>query len=527
MSKTKKKEKTILQKTKIQIIFILTAIILLIVITDIYITYFQGDNQQKSIDDNNDLQIIDDTISPIGLKQAVSLEIKRVHKKGLEQTIRKIGNDWKQPPTYFIEVILDGARWTSKILRNWDSDILGWEPFKFVEDEQEECLVTIKIIEQRKNLFQTYNVEMENIRLNYNFKSGRWVGDDYFIDNDGYGHYDGIDFEIWFEVHQLDGDNDGIPYWTEVNILKTDPDFDDSKLDPDCDGIPTSWEWKWKYNPFIFNNHTTLDTENDGLSNIEEYTLRKWLSNPYHKDIYLEVDFMEKGPGLFANEHIFWEESQSMLIDKFTEHNITIHIDDGWPGGPTNGGGEYLKYFGEYIGPFDGLGGQFYKYHFCDERKGLFRYVFITHKGGWNYAQDYKLWCDVICIPSNPSYYFKVFFPPAITPKLQRLAMSVAVMHELGHSLNLNPHYHNGIDNSSQAGRNNLPLLQKIKAKREANEYWDSYESVMNYNKFSLYVLDYSDGTHGIRDNNDWKQIDLTYFQRKSDEDFGIDWKNN
>ena len=158
-----------------------------------------------------------------------------------------------------------------------------------------------------------------------------------------------------------------------------------------------------------------------------------------------------------------------------------------------------------------------------DDRKGAFRYIFVHHSGGWCFAQDYKLWSDVISIPSNSKFFAKVFFPPAITPRLKRIAMAVSVMHELGHSLNLNPHYHEGIDNASQVGRNNLPPLEKLKARKEAIAYWDSYKSCMNYNKFSKYLFDYSDGSHGEHDADDWDQIDLTYFQRTSEETYGIE----
>ena len=59
-------------------------------------------------------------------------------------------------------------------------------------------------------------------------------------------------------------------------------------------------------------------------------------------------------------------------------------------------------------------------------------------------------------------------------------------------------------------------------ARREAIEYWDTYESVMNYNKFGSYLLDYSDGSHGKHDANDWQQIDLTFFQNPIDEKYGV-----
>jgi len=61
--------------------------------------------------------------------------------------------------------------------------------------------------------------------------------------------------------------------------------------------------------------------------------------------------------------------------------------------------------------------------------------------------------------------------------------------------------------------------LQKLKAQKEATEYWNNYESCMNYAKFGKYVLGYSDGTHGEHDANDWAHIDLTYFQRPSSDE--------
>ena len=231
---------------------------------------------------------------------------------------------------------------------------------------------------------------------------------------------------------------------------------------------------------------------------------------------------MEKGNTLFSKEHIFPKKSKWMIMDKFNEHYITVHIDDGWESGLTNGGGEYLEYYEEYISPFDGIASGFYKYHFSDERKGSFRYTFITHDAGWNFPQDNKLWPDVISIPSNPSYFKDVYFPPAITTRLRTLALSVALMHEVGHTLNLNPSYNAGIDNATQVGRNDLAFFAKLQGQTDARKYWDSYQSVMNYAKFGGYVLDYSDGTHGVRDTNDWEQIDVSYFQKSFDEDYDL-----
>ncbi len=466
--------------------------------------------------------VINDTISPPDINQGIALEIKRIHRRNIEQLIRKPDLSWAKKPNYFCRVLFDDATWESIEITSWDTGYIGWEATRYIADEQQNCDVTFQIVETKKGLLKNQETVVESFDVNYDFKTGRWTGDDYFNDSTGYGHFLGDHYEIWFALHQTEADGDDIPYWTEVNILRTDPEIDDSKLDPDGDGIPTSWEWKWGYDPFIWNDHASLDPDNDGLSNLEEYQLEKWTADPFYKDIFLEVDSMEKPPGLFELDHEFWEESQWMLVDTFSPNAITVHIDDGWPSASAIGGGEKLPFLDRYISPLSGVLSEYYKYHFADDRKGSFRYVVIVHSGGWNFAQTHTMYPDVLCIPCSRDFYKSVFFPPAVTPRMKRLAMAIAVTHELGHSLGLNPSYHQGIDNYSQVGRNNLPYFQKLQKKYEARQYWDTYESVMNYAKFGNYVLDYSDGTHGKRDADDWAQIDLTFFQQPIDEKYGI-----
>lgn len=502
------------------LIFIFTLIF--IACAFIFVFLSNPEIEEPSEEFSSEEIIIDDTISPENINQAVSIEIQRVHKRNIEEKIRTPGFSWKKKPVYYVKALFEEVSWKSMDITEWDTGVIGWQVNRFVDDETEKVDITFQIIEKQSGLFGENEVVVEEIDLTYDFRNGRWTGDDSFNDSDGYGHYVGSDYEIWFGIYQTEQDGDNIPYWTEINILGTDPKIDDSTLDPDEDGIPTSWEWRWGYDPFSFNTHSQLDPDHDGIENIEEYALSKWLANPFHKEIYLEVDFMEKGPGLFAIEHVFWKESQWMLMDVFTPHNITVHIDDGWPMESSINGGEYLPYIEERISPLSGVLSSFYKYHFADSRKGVFRYVVIHHSGGWNFPQTNELHSDVISIPSNYNFYTKVYFPPALTPRLKRLAMTVAVLHELGHSLNLNPDYHLGIDNASQVGRNNLPYIQKLKARLDAIEYWDTYESVMNYNKFGHYLLDYSDGSHGIRDADDWEQVDLTFFQHPINEKYGV-----
>ncbi len=487
-------------------------IVTLLVITGLYygFVYF-GETEESATEEPIEEVTIDDRISPL-TTQAVSLEVNRIRKKGIEEQMRKIGTSWKNAPSYYFEAVLDDGLWTSHEITKWDTDYVGWQAFRNVDEELEECKIELTIYENQKKIIGSESVEKDSFSLIYDFRTGRWTGDDSVNDSDGMGYYNGDDFEIWFDVHQSDYDGDGIPFWTEVNKLNTNPEVDDRYKDPDNDSIPTAWEWKWNYDHLTYNNHTELDPDMDGIPNNKEYKLRKYLANPYRQDIFVEVDFMEKAPGLFGNTHVFWEESQQMVMDKFSDRDITLHIDDGSMGG----GGEYLEYHEEYIDQEGGIGSEYYKYHFDDDRKGVFRYGVIVHSAGWAHPQDYKLAYDVVSVPCNAKFYRTVFFPPAVTPRLQRLAMGIGFMHELGHTLGLRGETNPGIDNGSQIGRGleNEPLLNRIQLRQDAIETWENYESCMNYNKFGSYVLGYSDGTHGKNDVDDWSMIDLTYFTR-------------
>jgi hypothetical protein len=520
-------------RNKIAAALAVIIIIILIGASYFYMFYEAPTETEEDEAEDEDGLIVDDRISPL-VEQAVGLEITRIRKKGLEPIIRRIGNSWKDKPNYYFKATMDTGLWTGHKIHEWDTEYVGWEAYRFVDEEQEKCKVKIEMWETRPAGLlgmKTQEVFIEGIEMTYNFKTGRWYGDDNFGDKDGYGHYDGNTYEIWFNIRNSDYDNDAIPYWTEVNILGTDPKIDDRIQDPDEDGIPTAWEWKWGWDPdletwiwdpFIADNHSEIDPEVDGLSNLVEYEYRKYTLDPYYQEILIECDFMDPEPGLFGHEHIFWEESQTLLMDEFNERDISVHIDDGAMGE----GGEFLEYYPDYIDQASGLGSEYYKYHFADDRKGVFHYMFVCHKAGWNHPQDSGQRYDTLSVPSNNDFYKKVFRPKARTPRLQRIAMTVGAMHELGHSLGLMPErVTEGIDNATQVGRNNLPLLQKLRAQRDAIEYWDNYESCMNYAKFSELVLGYSDGNNGERDADDWSYVDLTYFQRPSlDSLEGIEW---
>ena len=184
-------------------------IVILLIISGYYFLFF--DESEPILEEEENEKIVDDSISPPYVNQAVFLEIKRIHKKGIENLMRKIGFSWKKQPNFFLKASIDNVEWKSHTTKGWDTGFVGWEVPRFVEDEQEKSFIKITMYEPRKKLFKIWNEAIEGFDITYDFKTGRWYGDDYFNDTDGYGHFNGKNYEIWFEVHQLDADMDGIP----------------------------------------------------------------------------------------------------------------------------------------------------------------------------------------------------------------------------------------------------------------------------------------------------------------------------
>jgi hypothetical protein len=247
-----------------------------------------------------------------------------------------------------------------------------------------------------------------------------------------------------------------------------------------------------------------LDPDKDGLENIEEYRMRKWFADPFRPDIYIESDGMERG-GVFDPPHVFWEESQQIIIERFAQHGINVYIDNGWPGGPVNGGGEILRHY-ETISQESGMMLQFYRNHFSDDRKGVFRYLLIAHSAGFCHPSEFNRY-DVMAV--GTSHHRMIIGRGAFTQRTYRLMLATSIMHEIGHSLGIAPWNVGGCDNIS--------FLESKEAEKEYLEKWGNYKSVMNY----LYIydknlVDYSDGTHGKGDFDDWGFFNLAFFQEEA-----------
>jgi hypothetical protein len=469
---------------------------------------------------------LDDRISPLE-NQGVVLEVLRIRHRGLLEKLITFGNSWKNTPSFYFITNMDGLEYASKdvtqhgrttevLFNTWDT--IGQENkiMKDAEEEQETSTVTLTIVEKVKSgLFgrKTIDVERDSLTVTYDYRTGRWSGSDNFKDYDGYGHYLGETFEIWFNLYQIDYDNDFIPYWTEVNILGTDPTVDDSKLDPDGDDIPTAWEWKWGYDPFTWDDHENLDPDLDGLSNREEYQMANWFADPFIQDMYIEVDVMGKG-GLLDPPHYLFEESKQGVIERFAEHNIRVYVDDGWPNSPEHGGGELVPHI-DKVSYESGMMLQFYNNYFPAERKGIFRYIVIGNGGGFSAPAKNNI-ADIIEISYASGKFqlveqVKSFFILGRIPTQRgvRVSLGSLILHEVAHSCSVSKESCNfgGIDNVSYAS----PVLPK----KSYIQTWGQYRSVMNY----LYthnpnVFDLSSGDNGPPyDQNDWEMVFVGEFQ--------------
>jgi len=481
------------------------------------LVYFElSNNLTETTEEIETVKEIDNRISPL-TNQGLNFEVLRIRHRGLLEEILQRGTSWKNKPQFYFITNIDGVEFISKdvkapggeseeLFTTWDTIFQERKVKHDVKEEQEKSEITLQIMERQKagifGLRSEDNI-IDKIDLTFDYKTGRWEGDDSFNDSDGYGHYLGDTYEIWFNIIPNDFDHDGIPYWTEVNILNTNPKIDDSKLDPDEDGIPTSWEWKWGYNPHVYDNHSTLDPDKDGLENIEEYTMEKWFATPFSQDMYIEVDGME-AEGLFGKTHVFWEESQQIMIERFAQHGINLYIDDGWPGGPINGGGEILPYI-ETISQDSGVTSQFYRNHFPEERQGIFRYLIIGNSAGFCHPAEFNRY-DTMAVGTN----YKVLLKRGgVTQRHLRVILAAMVMHETGHSLGIAPW--------NLGGNDNLTFVESKEAEKEYIKKWGNYRSVMNY--YHIYdktLVDYSDGSNGPGDNNDWEIFDLTFFQQEA-----------
>lgn len=500
-------------------------VVFILVASSVFVYYEYFATEEKAQEKKEEFKI-DDRISPLE-DQGVVLEILRIRHRGLLEKLLKPGNSYKAKPSFYYVTNIDGLEYVSKsvmqhgrgyeiLFNTWDTMFQENKVMRDAVEEQETSNVTLTIVERVKSGLlgrKTTDIERDTFTVTYDYRTGRWSGDDNFGEYDGYGHYLGETFEIWFNVYQIDYDGDFIPYWTEVNILGTDPTVDDSKLDPDSDGIPTTWEWRWGYDPFTWDDHKRLDPDLDGIENIEEYQMAKWLADPFIQDIYYEVDCMGRG-GLFDPPHFFFEETKQGIIERFSEHNIQVFFDDGWPDSPSNGGGQVLPHI-QMLSQESGMVLQFYEHYFPDERKGVFRYLIIGHDGGFQHSAKNNIY-DVTQIAYQANYlkpikriWYFILLGLIPTQKGLRLSFTGTLLHEMAHSCGVSA------ESCNFGGIDNVSFVIYLHPSKEYVQTWGQYKSSLNY----LYtnrgkIIDLSNGENGPPyDQNDWGLIFCANFE--------------
>ena len=270
-------------------------------------------------------------------------------------------------------------------------------------------------------------------------------------------------------------------------------------IDTDNDGAPDSWEIKWGYNPNIWDDHEKLDPDEDALNNLEECYTDKYGSSPFHKDLFIEFDWTTTSQKDESNKPP--QNQLELMKSAYENHDITLHVDCG-----NLGQGEEIS--SKSFFPYNEIRDIYWDYFLHNDldnpRKGIFHYCFICDKGpgggfsvvGWNHLDCFAISASLL----------KEGFPRY---SRGRLIVSTS-MHEAGHTLGLFVDDFGGIDNLESG----FPF--------DIN-YWRfrNYKSCMSY-RYTWDIMDYSDGTHGKVDFDDWSNLDFSFFKNSH-----FEWPKN
>ena len=423
--------------------------------------------------------------------------------------------DENSDPDFYLKIMINDNEFVSNIWHNtkyiYNPE---WSATLNVPDNEEIVNIKIQLWDSNEednkedrlcDISSDYGATEDgyDVELMYNIKTGRWTGDDYLtsdssnFDPSGYGRLCGCDdgtiyekdrdCELWFNIYQNDYDNDGIPYWTEKNIYLTDPEVENYG-DPDEDLISVKWEWKWDYDPFEYENHEDIDLDKDSINNYEEYLTSEWFSDPFRKDIFVQLDIMDEGPN--GEKSYFPENSKELIQTAYNRQNIIFHLDDGCMGGSD------IYPFDEKVN-YNELIEIYSKYFIKSEedqwRRGIFHYGVVTYSVEG--AAGFMFRANAYQIASKGH------------EKLSKedwadrdVVYASAYMHELGHTLGFWP----------------IPGHDRRSMYPWQLGWWINrpYKSCMNYG-YMYYTVDYSDGSRLFRDYDDWTRMRLDYFERE------------
>lgn len=404
-------------------------------------------------------------------------------------------------PHFYVKVFINDEEFTSGIWPDSKYVYATWSATFNVPDEQEFVNIKIQLWDSQNGTNTACDISGDagdyDVDLIYSIKTGAWTGDDSLGDPSGYGRLCGTDdgtiyeqdndCELWFNIHQNDYDGDGIPYWTETYYFYTNP-AEKEEDDMDDDGISLAWEYKWGYNPFIYDDHEQLDPDGDSINNYEEYLTSQWLSDPFRKDVFVELDMMQDGPN--GEKVYFPEHSEELLNTAFNRQNVVFHLDYGDMGGYDRVPFDDLSTRGE-------LGATYYDYFLHGDednwRRGVFHYGIVTYNvdsaPGWMFRSN-AFQLASLGMEDLTRYAF-----------LDRdIIYASGYMHELGHTFAFSP-----IPGHNQQSQYPWQI-----------GYWLNrpYKSCMNYG-WVYTLVDYSDGSNRAPDIDDWERIDYDAFERE------------
>ncbi len=262
--------------------------------------------------------------------------------------------------------------------------------------------------------------------------------------------------------------------------------------DTDSDGIPDSWEEKYGYDKNRWDDHANLDPDDDALNNFEECYTDKYGSDPFYKDIFIEVDWLQSQDSGSSNK--LPQEYINEAVSIFKKHEINLHIDVG-----SLGGGQEIptKSSPTFADLRDLYWDYFLENNLDNPRKGIFHYALIMNDndetyGGFVFVGWDHLDSTGVCIQRLQEKHKK---------SDKGFLIISGIIHELGHQMGLIIDDFDGIDNDE------TPKIITEQAWKYRN-----YKSIMNY-RYVYKILDYSDGTHGKGDFDDWGNLDFSFFK--------------
>jgi len=460
----------------------------------------------------------------------VTVTIKEI--RALDRNIRPIDflNPWTTPD-FFLVISINGNDTTSPV---WYHTMYvknpNWSVSCDVPKNVENVSIRIQLFDGglfgRRVLCKLsanhhgYPLEDE-ATLVYSLKTGHWTGDDWIGDPSGYGCLNGCDDNseyrhernclVRFDINQTDPTGDGIPYWVKEYQYGLDPTKSYLGYDPNNDSIPITWDWRWEYNPFATDNHSLLDPDHDGLTNLQEFRAATFGSNPFRKDIFLEIEQMELGPQ--GQGVIVPELARDLMVDAFARHDIRLDVENGTQRIP----------FKTNVTDYDLQ--NYYLTYFLQKdpgnwKRGVFHCGFITYhcnvyqgftfesklKNRPTYVDCFQIATRELSVNGNKYPILRIICRGRINKTWnQAIVFGSAMMHETGHVLGIDHGNTPGCDNQSDA----FPW-------EDGWWVWRHYRSVMNYGWMFTFV-DYSDGHRDKNDFDDWSRIDLSYFNTPRD----------